>query len=156
MPNSRYLAAPSWGRELQGTGEAESELANVCPDAPSFHSGEEERRAFGRLRLLSADFLSALKDDMGRERWHSLSVSRRQSNLGVTPGKPAQPLGIDDDCSRRTHREADMAVHRGTFCHLLSCLPFLRGENPLGATDDPDIASVERLEIDRAEGVGMD
>ena len=49
-----------------------------------------------------------------------------------------------------------MAVHRGTFYHPLSCLPLLRGENPPGATDDPEIASVARLEIDQAEGVGIE
>jgi len=49
-----------------------------------------------------------------------------------------------------------MAVHRGTFYHSLSCLPFLRGENPPGATDDPEIVSVARLEIDQAEGVGIE
>ena len=48
-----------------------------------------------------------------------------------------------------------MAVHRGTFYHSLSCLPLLRGENPPGATDDPEI-SVARLEIDQAEGVGTE
>jgi hypothetical protein len=67
----------------------------------------------------------------------------------------AWPLGVVDDCSRRTHREVSMAVHRGTFCHPLSCLPLLRGENPPGATDGPEI-SVARLEIDQAEGVGTE
>jgi hypothetical protein len=49
-----------------------------------------------------------------------------------------------------------MAVHRATFYPSLSCLPLLRGENPPWATDDPEIDSVARLEIDQAEGVGIE
>jgi len=49
-----------------------------------------------------------------------------------------------------------MAVHRGTFYNPLSCLPFLRGENPSDATDNPEIGSVARLEIDQSEGVGIE
>lgn len=45
-----------------------------------------------------------------------------------------------------------MAVHRSTFYHPLSCVPFLRGENPSGATDNPEIGSVARLAIGQADG----
>ena len=49
-----------------------------------------------------------------------------------------------------------MAVHRGTFYHPLSCPPLLWGENPPGATDDPEIASVARLKIDQPKWVGKE
>jgi hypothetical protein len=71
----------------------------------------------------------------------ALVRSETEARSNGRTGKSMVALGIDDDCSRRTHREVDMAVHRGTFYHLLSCLPLLRGENPPGTTDDPENTS---------------
>ena len=41
--------------------------------------------------------------------------SETEARSNGQTGKSMVALGIDDDCSRRTHREVDMAVHRGTF-----------------------------------------
>jgi hypothetical protein len=50
--NSRYLTAPS--EEEGSCKERESGLQtrHVCPDDPSIHSGEGDRRAFGRVRFI--------------------------------------------------------------------------------------------------------
>ena len=61
-------------------------------------------------------------------------------------------MGIDDDCSRRTHKGADMAVYRGSFHHPLSCISLLCSEDPTGTTDVPDTSYFARVEIDQVEG----